>query len=97
MPPQLVSVVRVMGAAPSAVFRKVVLPSALPFILTALRLTIPAALIGAVIGEFSVHRDMSRAGRAGMAAWIGFAVGAAVKIALAFAMIAVFVVAFFLF
>ena len=50
--PQLVSVVRVMGAAPSAVFRKVVLPSALPFILTALRLTIPAALIGAVIGEF---------------------------------------------
>ena len=52
VPPQLVSVVRVMGAAPSAVFRKVVLPSALPFILTALRLTIPAALIGAVIGEF---------------------------------------------
>jgi len=52
VPPQLVSVVRVMGAAPLAVFRKVVLPSALPFILTALRLTIPAALIGAVIGEF---------------------------------------------
>jgi NitT/TauT family transport system permease protein len=52
VPPQLISVVRVMGAAPSAVFRKVVLPSALPFILTALRLTIPAALIGAVIGEF---------------------------------------------
>ena len=52
VPPQLVSVVRVMGAAPPAVFRKVVLPSALPFILTALRLTIPAALIGAVIGEF---------------------------------------------
>jgi len=52
VPPQLVSVVRVMGAAPPAVFRKVVLPSALPFILTSLRLTIPAALIGAVIGEF---------------------------------------------
>jgi NitT/TauT family transport system permease protein len=52
VPPQLVSVVRVMGAAPGAVFRKVVLPSAMPFILTALRLTIPAALIGAVIGEF---------------------------------------------
>jgi NitT/TauT family transport system permease protein len=50
--PELVSVVRVMGAAPLAVFRKVVLPSALPFIVTALRITIPAALIGAIIGEF---------------------------------------------
>jgi NitT/TauT family transport system permease protein len=30
----------------------VVLPSALPFIVTALRITIPAALIGAIIGEF---------------------------------------------
>jgi NitT/TauT family transport system permease protein len=50
--PELVSVVRVMGAAPPAVFRKVVLPSALPFIVTSLRITIPAALIGAIIGEF---------------------------------------------
>jgi NitT/TauT family transport system permease protein len=50
--PELVAVVRVMGAAPLSVFRKVVLPSALPFIATALRITIPAALIGAIIGEF---------------------------------------------
>jgi len=52
VPPPLVASVRVMGAAPLAAFRKVVLPSALPFIVTALRLTIPAALIGAIIGEF---------------------------------------------
>jgi NitT/TauT family transport system permease protein len=50
--PQLVAVVRVMGATPLAVFGKVVLPSAAPFIVTALRITIPAALIGAIIGEF---------------------------------------------
>jgi len=49
---ELVSVVRVMGATPLAVFGKVVLPSASPFIVTALRITIPAALIGAIIGEF---------------------------------------------
>jgi NitT/TauT family transport system permease protein len=30
----------------------IVLPSAVPYILVALRLTIPAAMIGAVIGEF---------------------------------------------
>src|SRR5262249_25199800 len=45
-------VVRVMGASPLTVFRKVAVPSAMPFIVTALRLTIPAALIGAIIGEF---------------------------------------------
>jgi NitT/TauT family transport system permease protein len=50
--PELVAVVRVMGASPLAVFGKVVVPAALPMIVTALRITIPAALIGAIIGEF---------------------------------------------
>jgi NitT/TauT family transport system permease protein len=50
--PGLVQVVRVMGANPIAVFRKIVLPSATPFIVVALRITVPAALIGAVVGEF---------------------------------------------
>ena len=50
--PDLVSLVRVMGASPLAIFGKVAVPSAMPFIVTALRLTIPAALIGAIIGEF---------------------------------------------
>lgn len=54
-------------------------------------------LAGAVIGELSVHRDVRRAGRAGMAAWIGFIVGTAVKVALAFMMIAIFLAAAFLF
>ena len=50
-------------------------------------------LAGALIGEWSVHRDLGRAGKAGMAAWIGFLVGTGVKIALAFSMIAIFLVA----
>jgi NitT/TauT family transport system permease protein len=50
--PGLIQVVRVMGAGPIAVFRKIVLPGASPFIVAALRITVPAALIGAVVGEF---------------------------------------------
>jgi NitT/TauT family transport system permease protein len=48
----LVNVVRVMGATPAAVFRKVVLPNAMPFVVAGLRITIPAALIGAIVAEF---------------------------------------------
>jgi uncharacterized protein len=54
-------------------------------------------LIGAVLGELSVHRGLARAGRAGVAAWIGFAIGTGVKIAMAFSMVAIFLAALFLF
>jgi len=54
-------------------------------------------LAGALIGEWSAHRDLRRAGRVGMAAWIGFLIGTAVKIALAFSMIAIFLMALFWF
>jgi hypothetical protein len=52
-------------------------------------------LVGAVIGELSAHRDFARAGRVGAAAWIGFIIGTAVKVAMAFSMIAIFLVALF--
>lgn len=52
---------------------------------------------GAVAGELTIHRDLGRAGRAGVAAWIGFAIGTAVKVALAFSMIAIFLAGLFLF
>jgi hypothetical protein len=51
------------------------------------------AMVGAVIGELTVENDLRRAGRAGVAAWIGFAIGTAIKVALAFVMIGIFVVA----
>lgn len=53
--------------------------------------------LGAVAGELSTHRDWTRAGKAGVAAWIGFALGTAVKVAIAFLMIGLFLAAMFLF
>jgi uncharacterized protein len=46
---------------------------------------------GAVIGELTVKQDLRQAGKAGVAAWIGFAVGTAVKVGMAFLMIGIFV------
>jgi NitT/TauT family transport system permease protein len=42
----------VMGARDRDIFRKVVLPAATPYIFLGLKLSIPYALIGAIIGEF---------------------------------------------
>lgn len=49
---------------------------------------------GAVLAELTLHRDVTRAGKVGLAAWIGFVVGMAVKVGLAFAMVGIFVMAF---
>jgi uncharacterized protein YqgC (DUF456 family) len=46
---------------------------------------------GAVIGELTVKQDLRQAGKAGVAAWIGFAIGTAIKVAMAFVMIGIFV------
>ena len=52
-------------------------------------------LAGALLGELSVHRQWRRAAGVGLAAWIGFLIGTAVKVGLAFAMIAIFIAALF--
>jgi uncharacterized protein len=52
-------------------------------------------LAGALLGELSVHRQWRRAAGVGVAAWIGFLIGTAVKVGLAFAMIAIFIAALF--
>jgi uncharacterized protein YqgC (DUF456 family) len=54
-------------------------------------------LAGAVAGELSSRRDIRRAAQVGTAAWIGFLIGTAVKVALAFSMIAIFLAALFWF
>lgn len=48
--------------------------------------------VGAVIGEFTARGDLARAGRVGVATWIGMLLGGATKLALVLAMIAVFAV-----
>jgi uncharacterized protein YqgC (DUF456 family) len=50
-------------------------------------------LVGAAIGEFSAQRDLRRAGKVGVATWIGLLLGAAAKIAIVFAMVGIFVTA----
>ena len=50
-------------------------------------------LVGAAIGEFLAHRDALRAGKVGVATWLGLLVGTAVKIAVAFTMLGVFIAA----
>ena len=52
VPPGLMNVTRVMGASRTQLLRTVIFPSAVPYILAALRITLPAAMIGAVVGEF---------------------------------------------
>jgi uncharacterized protein YqgC (DUF456 family) len=51
--------------------------------------------IGAVIGELLAKQSLQQAARAGMGATIGLILGAAIKIALAFSMIGIFLVARF--
>ena len=50
--------------------------------------------IGAVIGEFLARRNLGQAGRAGIAAWIGFILGSGVKLMLAFTMVGIFLLAY---
>jgi uncharacterized protein YqgC (DUF456 family) len=47
--------------------------------------------VGAVAAELSAGRPMAEAGRAGFGAWVGTVVGTAVKLAIAFLMVGIFV------
>ena len=48
-------------------------------------------LVGAAIGEFIAHRNALRAGKVGIATWLGLLVGTAAKLAIAFTMIGVLI------
>jgi NitT/TauT family transport system permease protein len=70
VPRGLLDVTRVMGASRRDQLRTVMLPSAAPYILAALRITLPAAMIGAVTGEFiSSNRGLGYLTRAAASAY----------------------------
>jgi NitT/TauT family transport system permease protein len=50
--PDLIEAARSFGARPLQIFRKVMLPSALPFIVTGIRLGLARGLVGVVVAEF---------------------------------------------
>jgi uncharacterized protein YqgC (DUF456 family) len=50
-------------------------------------------LVGATIGEYVARRDAMHAGRVGMATWMGLLLGTAVKVAIAFTLVGMFVAA----
>ncbi|TYC52623.1 ABC transporter permease [Rhodobacterales bacterium] len=50
--PDLIRLMKSLGATPWQTFRKIVVPGSVPWIVSALRLNVGFALIGAVVGEY---------------------------------------------
>ena len=51
--------------------------------------------VGAVVGELATGPGLIRAGKVGVGAWVGFLFGTVLKLALAFAMVGIFALAYF--
>mgnify|MGYP001108073723 CR=1 FL=1 len=51
-------------------------------------------LLGALGVELLIHKDIREAGKAGIGTWLGLIVGTALKLALVFTMIGIFVIAY---
>jgi uncharacterized protein len=83
----------VLGVQRAGASRRAVAGAALG-LLVGLPFGLPGLLlgpfVGAVAAELTVRRDLGRAGRAGVAAWIGFLVGTVAKLVIVFAMIGLF-------
>jgi uncharacterized protein YqgC (DUF456 family) len=50
-------------------------------------------LVGAAVGEYLVQRELLRAGRVGIATWLGMLAGTVLKLAVVFLMVGIFVAA----
>lgn len=60
--PALVDLLKMQGAGRLTIFRKIRLPSALPYFFTGMRISAGLAVIGAIVGEMVVGRGGSEAG-----------------------------------
>ncbi len=54
VPQELVNVARVLGGGKIAILRKIVLPSASPWIFNGLKISIPFGMVGAIVGEYII-------------------------------------------
>ncbi len=54
VPQELINVTRVIGGRRLDIYRKVVLPSAFPWIINGLKVSIPFGMVGAIVGEYLV-------------------------------------------
>ena len=88
-----------LGAQRVGATRKAILGAAIGT-LAGVFLGIPGLIlgpfIGAVIGELLSHGEVQKATRAGFATWMGLIFGTLAKLALAFTMLGVFALAYFL-
>jgi len=50
-------------------------------------------LLGAAVGEYVARRDVRRAGKAGVATWLGLLLGTTAKVAIVLTMVGIFIVA----
>jgi NitT/TauT family transport system permease protein len=49
---EYVNVLRIMGASPRQILWKVTVPATVPWITTGLKISVPYAIVGAIVGEF---------------------------------------------
>lgn len=88
-----------MGAKRVGASKLAMLGAALGTLFGGIVFSIPGLIlgpfIGAVAGELLHGRELRHASRIGMGTWIGLALGTALKLALAFAMLGIFALAIF--
>lgn len=54
VPQELINIARVMGGRRLDLYRKIVLPAAMPWIINGLKVAVPFGMVGAIVGEYLV-------------------------------------------